>query len=528
MPQNFIDSHVGQAFLLPPDPEEWLPEDHLALFVRDALAQMNLSEVYARYRANGQGRAAYEPSMMLAVLVYAHAVGVRSSRGIERRCVEDLAFRVLCGVATPDHATIARFFIRHRDQFEALFVQVLVLCRQLGMLRLGEVAVDGTKVKANASWSSGQTAAALEHQVAEAQAEFEELARQVVAEVSAEHAATDSAEDAAFGAARGDELPAGLRRRGDRLERMRRAHRLVRQRQEEADKKLAGAQAAWDARAARASQKPAGDRDPADQDRSAPKRPSPAEQPTAAQAPAQGAPAEPAATELALRPGERRKPGPKPGVLGPRPTEDVKRRPRVSVTDPDSARMKDKTGFVQGYNAQAAVTGQQIIVGVLVSTNPTDHHLLHPVVRATRAVLTRAGIDDRGPAGLSTVLADAGYTGEAVFTQAETDGLHLLAPLVADSERARGADPAAGRNLSKHPATARAQDKLRTLQGRLHYAQRGRTVEPIFGQLKDRLGMRQFQRRGLDNVTAEWTLAALTSNLRKIHQLHAVMPVIAD
>lgn len=514
MPQNFIDSLVGQPFLLPPDPQEWLPEDHLALFVRDALSQVDLSGVYARYRANGQGRAAYEPSMMLAVLVYAHAVGVRSSRGIERRCVEDVAFRVLCGNASPDHATIARFFTRHRDQFEALFVQVLVLCRQLGMLRLGEVAVDGTKVKANASWSSGQTAAALEHQVREAQAEFEELARQVVAEAAAEHAGNDAAEDAAFGADRGDELPAGLRRRSERLERMRQARELARQRQEEADKKLAGAQAAWDARAAKAAAKPVGDRDPGGQDRP-PVEPAPAEDsPAAAPAPAAGG-------------SGRRKPGPKPGVLGPRPSEDVKRRPRVSVTDPDSARMKDKTGFVQGYNAQAAVTGEQIIVGVLVSTNPTDHHLLHPVVQATRAALSGAGIDDRGPAGLSTVLADAGYTGEAVFADAEADGLHLLAPLVADSERARGADPAAGRDLSRHPATARAQAKLRTVQGRLHYAQRGRTVEPVFGQLKDRLGMRQFLRRGLDNVTAEWTLAALTSNLRKMHRRHPIMPVIA-
>ncbi|MFZ5870775.1 MAG: transposase [Actinomycetota bacterium] len=507
MPQNFIDSRVGQPFLLPPDPEEWLPEDHLAFFVRDALAQVDLSGVYARYRGNGQGRAAYEPSMMLAVLVYAHAVGVRSSRGIERRCVEDVAFRVLCGNASPDHATVARFFTRHRDQFEALFVQVLVLCRQLGMLRLGEVAVDGTKVKANASWSSGQTAAALEHQVREAQAEFEELARQVVAEVSAEHAGNDAAEDAAFGAARGDELPAGLRRRAERLDRMRRAGALARQRQDEADKKLAGAQAAWDARAAKA----AAAESSGGQDHPPPEPP---DEPPTEPVPAAGA-------------GGRRKPGPKPGVLGPRPSEDAKRRPRVSVTDPDSARMKDKTGFVQGYNAQAAVTGEQIIVGVLVSTNPTDHHLLHPVVQATRGMLTSAGIDDRGPAGLSTVLADAGYTGEAVFADAEADGLHLLAPLVNDADRARGADPAAGRNLSRHPATARAQAKLRTVQGRQHYAQRGRTVEPIFGHLKDRLGMRQFLRRGQANVTAEWTLAALTSNLRKMHRRHPIMPAIA-
>ena len=502
--------------MLPPDPQEWLPEDHLVFFVRDALAQVDLSGVYARYRANGQGRAAYEPSVMLAVLVYAHAVGVRSSRGIERRCEEDVAFRVLCGNAGPDHATIARFFIRHRDQFEVLFVQVLVLCRRLGMLRLGEVAIDGTKVKANASWSSGQSAAALEHQVCEAQAEFEELA-QVVAEVAAEHAGNDAVEDASFGVGRGDELPVGLRRRSERLERMKRARELAGRRQQEADKKLTGSQAAWDARAAKA----AATADPPDQpapDQPAPEPPAP-EQPV----PDQAVPDQAASQG---RDG-RRRPGPKPGVLGPRPSQDVKRRPRVSVTDPDSARMKDQTGFVQGFNAQAAVTGDQIIVGVLVSANPTDHHLLHPVVRATRAALTGAGIDDRGPAGLSTVLADAGYTGEAVFAEAETDGLHLLAPLASDGERARGADPGAGRILSRHPATAREQDKLRTMQGRAHYAQRGRTVEPIFGQLKDRLGMRQFLRRGLDNVSAEWTLAALTSNLRKMHRRNPIMPAIA-
>jgi transposase len=190
MPQNFIRGDVDQGFLLPPDVRDWLPEGELVWTVKDVVESLDLSGFYGSCRANGQGAAAFDPAMTVAVLMYAHAVGVRSSRAIERACVRDVAFRVLAGNQVPDHATIARFFARHRERLRGLFAQVLRLCHEAGMVRLGVIAVDGTKIAANASWSANHTSASLAHQVAEEQARFDALAAQLLAE----HAATDERE----------------------------------------------------------------------------------------------------------------------------------------------------------------------------------------------------------------------------------------------------------------------------------------------------------------------------------------------
>ena len=219
MPQNFVRGDVDQGFLLPPDVRDWLPEGELVWTVKDVVESFDLSAFYGSYRANGQGAAAFDPAMMVAVLMYAHAVGVRSSRAIERHCVRDVAFRVLAGNQVPDHATIARFFVRHREPLQGLFAQVLRLCQEAGMVRLGVIAVDGTKIAANASWSANHPSTSLAHQVAEEQARFDALATELLAE----HAATDEAQDAGHGPDRGDELPVGLRRRAERLSRLKEA-----------------------------------------------------------------------------------------------------------------------------------------------------------------------------------------------------------------------------------------------------------------------------------------------------------------
>ena len=456
MPQNFVRADVDQSFLLPPDVRDWLAADDLAWCVRDVVETVDLGAFYRAYRSNGQGAAAFDPAMMVAVLIYAHAVGVRSSRAIERHCERDVAFRVLTGNLRPDHATIARFFTRHREALVGLFAQALGLCHAAGMVRLGEISIDGTKIAANASWSANHTEAALEHQIAEQQALFEGLARDLLGE----QAAADAAEDAAFGAARGDELPAPLRNPANRLKRLREARDRLAADRERATAKQEAKKAAWQARQAAGG--PAG-----------------------------------------------RKPGDTPA--GSRTGKP----PRANSTDPHSRAMHSKHTLVQGYNAQAAVTGNQVIVGTLLTQNPIDQNMLHPVLDATRQQLRAAGID---PAGLSTVLADAGYANEDTFARAEAAGLHVLAPVVADQRRALGQDPAGGRDLSRLPATARAQAKLRTVQGRCHYAQRGRTVEPVFGQIKDRQGLRQFSRRGLNNARAEWTFACTVHNIRKLHK----------
>ena len=193
MPQNFIESCREQGFLLPPDVRDWLPADHLAWFVIDAVAGMDLSGFYGAYRENGQGRAAYEPSVMVALILFAFATSVRSSRGIERHCRQDVAYRVITGNLVPDHATVARFICRHERALAALFGEVLRLCHRAGLVRSGVVSIDGTRMAGSCSPEVNLT--------------FEQIAREILAETKA----ADEAEDEEFGERCGDELPEQLR-----------------------------------------------------------------------------------------------------------------------------------------------------------------------------------------------------------------------------------------------------------------------------------------------------------------------------
>jgi transposase len=208
MAYNFLACDRDQAFLLPPDLRDWLPADHLAWFILDVVDQLDLGPFLKAYRADGHGRAAYDPRMLLAVLLYGYCTGIRSSRQIERRCQEDIAFRVLAGNSTPDHVTIARFRVRHEQALAGLLIQSLKLCSAAGMVRLGLVALDGTKVEANAAAAANRTHAHLEAQVAE-------LLQQA--------AAIDQAEDGEGGVAGGDGLPRALVGRAERLARLQRA-----------------------------------------------------------------------------------------------------------------------------------------------------------------------------------------------------------------------------------------------------------------------------------------------------------------
>jgi transposase len=206
MPQNFIECDRDQELLLPPSMREWLPEDHLAWFVADAVQELDLAAFYGAYRDDGWGRAAFEPQMMVALLLYAYAVGERSSRGIERRCREDVAYRVLAANQIPDHATIARFRTRHERALADTFTGVLALCAKAGLVSVGVVALDGSLISANASPAATRT-------YPQIRAEVERMLD--------EAAATDEREDAELGEARGDELPEGLGDRRSRRERLR-------------------------------------------------------------------------------------------------------------------------------------------------------------------------------------------------------------------------------------------------------------------------------------------------------------------
>src|SRR5215208_3198474 len=190
--QNFVACDREQVLLLPPSLREWLPEGHLAWFVIDAVAAFDLSGFYAAYRADGHGRPAHDPAMMVALLLYGYAIGERSSRRLERRCVEDVATRVICANRAPDHTTIARFRQRHERALAELFGEVLALCAEAGLVGVGVIAIDGTKVHANASHHATR--------------DYEQIAKEIL-----EHAdAVDAEEDERFGDARGDELPEAL------------------------------------------------------------------------------------------------------------------------------------------------------------------------------------------------------------------------------------------------------------------------------------------------------------------------------
>jgi transposase len=227
--QNFLACDRDQELLLPPSLREWLPEDHLAWFVIDAVDAIDLIEFYADYRDDGWGRAAHEPAMMVALLLYAYAVGERSSRAIERRCRQDVAFRVICANRVPDHATIARFRVRHEQALAGIFTQVLSLCARAGLVSVGVVALDGTLISGNASPDATRSYASIR---AEVDAMLEQAAQ------------ADATEDEQFGDARGDELPAELADRGSRLARLRRCREELER--EEADSRAAfEANLAW-------------------------------------------------------------------------------------------------------------------------------------------------------------------------------------------------------------------------------------------------------------------------------------------
>ena len=210
MAQNFLSCDRDQDFLMPPSVREWLPAGHLAWYLLDVVERLDLAAFYGEYRADGSGRAAHDPAMMVALLLYAYAVGERSSRQIERRCVEDVAFRVIAANRAPDHTTIARFRQRHAERLAELFVQLLALCARAGMVKVGTVAVDGTKLAANAGISANRS--------------YEKI-RAEVERMLAEAEAIDAAEDERFGEARGDELPAELADPVTRRERLERAQR---------------------------------------------------------------------------------------------------------------------------------------------------------------------------------------------------------------------------------------------------------------------------------------------------------------
>lgn len=511
---------------MPPNMADWLGEDHLVWFVLDVVARLDTSVFHARSRLGGAGRSGYDPDMLLGLLIFAYAVGERSSRRIERLCTDHVAFRVACAGDVPDHTTISRFRAEHQEAFTDVFAQVLRLCSVAGMVKVGTIAIDGTKIAANASRGANRSAATVR-----------EEARRIAEEILAQAAVTDTAEDHAAAARQGrsdDDLPPGFDSHSGRAANLAKA--LAELDAQEAAQATAD-QAAIDEDSARAEaylqaieagQAPRGrpplavdpirlleaqiarfesllaaldgkpGRAAANTRNGVKKRLNNAyAKLAAARAAAQdGTVADTRGGKLRAR--QRRAAG--------RTSQGL-----VNTTDPDSRLMVEGSGSgsVQGYNAQFAVTDDHFVVGVHLSQDANDTGCYTPTLAAAALQSQALGKN------IDLVLADAGYFTQPNLTAPGPD--RLIAP---------------GKNHSVHTnvdpqATAPAPetDPAETMRQRLkdphhaeRYKRRSATVEPVFAHLKDQIGLRRFARRGLQAVTAELHLAATALNLNRLHQ----------
>jgi transposase len=457
MAYNFRLGDRDQPFLLPPDLRDWLPADHLAWFICDVVDQLDLEPFLRAYRTDGHGHPAYDPKMLLGVLLYAYAIGVRSSRQIERRCHEDLAFRVLAGNQAPDHVTIARFRVRHQQALAGFLIESLKLCAAAGLVRLGVVALDGTKVAANAANTASHT-----------QEKIEEKIEAEVAEILRQAAEADQRDDLQHGATRGDELPAALASKAGRLARLRQAKALLEAEAAERQRRYEQRVAAL-AAAARARGK----------------------QPRAH-----------------IKP-RRRDEAPNPKAT-------------ANTTDPDSRFMHTRRGSVQGYNAQAVTTLEQVIVAAELTQQANDLQQLDPMLAATTATLDAAGIPQRP----GRLLADSGYWTIANLT-AIPDAPELLIPPARHGRQGKprkDGKPTASRSDGLRAAMTA---KLASQDGKACYAKRKETVEPVFGQIKEQQGGRRFLRRGLAACEAEWKFLCGTHNLLKLWRHQATPPAVS-
>jgi transposase len=487
MAKTFRPYTLDQQLLLPPDLRTWVPEGHLALYVSDVVDALDLSTILRVYAtADPRGGVPYHPAMLVKLLLYAYCTGMPSSRRIERATYEDVPMRVLAGDQHPDHDTIAAFRKQHLTALSALFVQVLQLCERAGLVKLGHVALDGTKVQANASKHKAMSY--------ERMTETEQHLAAEVAALLAQAAARDASEDQQYGPGRrGDELPAELARRESRLVKIREAKASL-----EADARERAAAAAVEVRAqlvARARQ----------------------------------------TEETGKRPSGRPPAVPDPETAVP------EARAQRNFTDPESRIMRDGAtkGFVQAYNAQAVVDSHtQVIVATGVTQAANDVQQLVPMLEQVQA---NTG---RWPTVAS---ADAGYYSEANVTAAALAAVDLyippdkqshgrsaapsndhdsLPPPPPSSSSPSPSPPAAhtagsvaiAETRDARPPSVREQmrAKLRTMEGQALYKMRKAIVEPVFGQTKERRGFRRFALRGLRNVAAEWDLICLTHNVLKL------------
>ena len=457
MPQNFLTCDREQSLLMPPSLREWLPEDHLAWFILGTVEELDVAPFYAAYRADGHGRAAHDPAMMLGVLLYAYCKGLRSSRVIERACVEDVGFRVIAANQAPDHTTIARFRARHEAALAELFSDVLSLCADAGLVESRVVAIDGTKLRANASMDANRS--------------YEQIAKEILEEARR----TDEAEDELYGDKRGDELPEQLTTEAGRRAWLREAKRRL------------------------------------DQKRAEEARPVPRSRPKRLRESKRRLQEEHLFEQRAneayetyrrgrMRDGRRfsRPPDPYEPPETPRGT--------INTTDPDSRIVKTAgQPAIQGYNAQATVNDKHIVIAAEVTVDSPDFGHLEPMVNATEREL-----ETLGTSSPEVVLADAGYWHKRQMESIVSRGTQVLIP--PDSGLRKGARPGWDKGLY-----AFMRRVLATEHGAELYRRRQATVEPVFAQMKFNRRLDRFIRRGRAPCRSEWRLIAATHNLLKLH-----------
>lgn len=463
MARSFFPVNRDQLDCLPLSVSDMVAQDDLCHFIIDVVEAHDCSRFLATYK-DGKGQKCYHPQMMLALLLMSYCIGVRSSRAIESLCRNDLRFRVISGAVFPDHTSIARFRQRFRTEFKDLFVSTLELCREAGMGKLGAVSIDGTKLKANASMSTNRTRKQLAEEVEQILKQAEEIDELEDSKASSEYLP--------------EPLPEPLRTKASRIAQLRAAKqrlKRVEQAHEKADRKSRHKIDKYDQAIARRDEKQACT-------------------------------------------------GHKPAghVVKP-PTQDELDKTRANSSDPDSELLKSSHGYVQGYNAQIAVSEDGLIVGAMVATARNDMAMLTPMIRHVEENTARATLGAVGE-----YCADGGYWCPQSISEAsehiqqrsmdQRPGLLVSVPRrwqkLTDNEISNQIDPNA-------PLLVRQEHRQRCPAGQEVYRIRAQTAEPVFGQIKSARRYDRFMQRGLENANTEWQLICLTHNLMKLyrHQL---------
>ena len=440
-------------------PREALPEDDLVFFLIDLIPQIDLTPFHQYYARELRGQPPFDVTMMVTLLVYAYSVGVCSSRKIAAACERNLAFRAIVGNDPPDFRTISDFRKIHSAAFRPLFLEVLRLAGELGMVKLGNLSTDGTKMGANASRHKAMSYGYMSKEIKRLEAEIDQLLK---------HAEElDAEQDAALGSRRGDELPDELKRREQRLA------------------KIKEAKARLEAKALAKAEEEQRRRD----------------------------------EEQAKREAEgRQRRGKEPAPVDSNPEEKA----QTNFTDPEAKIMKQSNkGFDYSYNAQAVVDStEQIIVAAEVTSEANDKQQAVPMAQAALENLNAAGIErPRGADGKLVPIpntADSGYFSETAVEGTEQIGMDPHFAVGRQKHHEAPIPPPATVLSAQATAKEKMQQKLRSATGKALYAARKHIVEPIFGQIKSARGVRKFLLRGLEKVSAEWQLICLTHNLLKI------------